>query len=46
MNEEDVSSGSIPTVEECEERLKGNGMPEEYTKIFAGAKNPDKVEAL
>ncbi|EAR97553.2 hypothetical protein TTHERM_00439010 (macronuclear) [Tetrahymena thermophila SB210] len=46
MNDEDVSSSSIPTSEECEQRLIDNGMPEEYLKIFAGTKNPEKVEAL
>ncbi|KAL4446462.1 hypothetical protein ABPG74_001203 [Tetrahymena malaccensis] len=46
MNDEDVSSSSIPSSEECEQRLKDNGMPEEYSKIFAGTKNPEKVEAL
>ena len=43
---DDISSGSIPTAEESEGRLRDNGMSEESFKAMAGSKNPDKVEAI
>lgn len=42
-NGDDISGSSIPTVEECEDRLRDSGMKDEYFQAMLGTKNPEKV---
>lgn len=39
-------SGSIPSIEECEEILKNSGMDEGYFTMLNGNKNNEKVDVL
>lgn len=46
LGSEDVPQSSIPSNEDCMDRLRENGMEEEDFKRMIGTKNPDKVEII